>query len=114
MSHYPASKTCDNCRHWDNDGMSPYGVCRKMPPTGSGWPRVSRKDWCGEWGAWVAVGPVPEAEPVMNPLLPYETAEANHAQAEAHAASNGLPPPYDPSQINLEKRRPGRPRKVQP
>lgn len=88
--------TCDQCRHWDNDGMSPYGVCRKNPPTGSGWPRTSRKDWCGEWCAWVAVGPVP-----------------NHAQAEAHAASNGLPPPYDPSQITLEKRRPGRPKKVQ-
>ena len=77
MSHYPASKTCDICRHWDNDGMSPYGVCRKMPPTGSGWPRVSRKDWCGEWDEVLMVGPVPEA------------------------------------QGDVEKRRPGRPRKVE-
>ena len=100
--------------------MSPYGVCRKNPPTGSGWPRVSRKDWCGEYAAV----PVPEAQSVSNPLLPYETVEANHAQAEAYAASKGLPPPYNPAMIFVdgpdfdlsppEKRRPGRPRKVQP
>lgn len=108
MNHSPVSNTCDQCRHWDNDGMSPYGVCRKNPPTGSGWPRTSRKDWCGEYGY-----PVVEAYPVIDPLPLYKTVKANHAQAEAYAVSNGLPPPYDPSQINLEKRRPGRPRKVE-
>lgn len=85
MNHSPVSNTCDQCRHWDNDGMSPYGVCRKNPPTGSGWPRTSRKDWCGEYGY-----PVVEAGPVMNPLPLSETVEDNP-----------------------EKRRPGRPRKVE-
>ena len=107
MTQSPVSNTCDQCRHWDNDGLAPYGVCRHSPPTGSGWPRTSRKDWCGEYGL-----PVVEAGPVINPLLHYEIVEADHAQAAAYAASNGLPPLYDPSQINLEKRRPGRPRKA--
>jgi hypothetical protein len=103
MNQSPAYKTCDVCRHWDNDGMSPYGVCRKNPPTGSGWPRVSRKDWCGEWDTWVA--------------LP----KFNFDQAKAYAESNGLPPPYEPVinplppyetvEATVEKRRPGRPRK---
>jgi len=84
MNHSPASSTCDQCRHWDNDGMSPYGTCRHSPPTGSGWPRVSRKDWCGEFAA----APVPEAHPVMNPLSLPESVE-----------------------VNSEKRRPGRPKK---
>lgn len=83
MSQSPVFNTCDICRHWDNDGMSPYGVCRKSPPTGSGWPRVSRKDWCGEWDTWVA-------RPVSNPL-----------------------PLQEPVEGISEKRRPGRPRKVE-
>jgi len=91
MTPSPVSNTCDQCYHWDNDGMSPYGVCRKNPPTGSGWPRVSRKDWCGEWSP-AEVGLVPEAQagPVSNPLPPGESVEAT-----------------------TEKRRPGRPRKVE-
>lgn len=99
MNHSPASNTCDVCRHWDNDGLSPYGVCRKNPPTGSGWPRVSRKDWCGQFGGnaarYVAEAMVqPDSKegvvPVIKPLPFYETVE-------------------DDSQ----KRRPGRPKKVQ-
>lgn len=82
MSQSPVFNTCDVCRHWDNDGMSPYGVCRKNPPTGSGWPRVTRKDWCGEWDTWVALP--------GNPLPLQESVE-------------GI----------SEKRRPGRPRKVE-
>lgn len=105
MNHSPVSNTCDQCRHWDNDGMSPYGVCRKNPPTGSGWPRTSRKDWCGEYGY-----PVVEAGPVMNPLLPYETVEAKLTQAEAYAEFLNGP---DFSLSPPEKRRPGRPRKVE-
>ena len=92
MNHSPVSNTCDQCRHWDNDGLSPYGVCRHSPPTGSGWPRVSRKDWCGEYGY-----PVVEAQPpypVMNPLPLGETVEGTDFY---------LSPP--------EKRRPGRPKK---
>ena len=86
MSQSPASNTCDVCRHWDNDGMSPYGTCRHSPPTGSGWPRVSRKDWCGEFAT--ASVPVPETQPVSNPL-PVQESVADIS----------------------EKRRPGRPRK---
>ena len=93
------ARTCDQCRHWDNDGMSPYGVCRHSPPTGSGWPRVSRKDWCGEYGY-----PVVEAGPVMNPLPLSETVEDNRA-IFLDGPDFDLSPP--------EKRRPGRPRKVE-
>ena len=109
MNHSPASNTCDVCRHWDNDGMSPYGTCRKNPPTGSGWPRVSRKDWCGEYGL-----PVPEAQSVSNPLLPYETAEGNRAETEPVFNDTVFLDGPDFDLSPPEKRRPGRPRKVQP
>ena len=105
MNHSPASNTCDQCRHWDNDGMSPYGVCRKNPPTGSGWPRTSRKDWCGQFGGnaarYVAEA---TAQPVMNPLPLSETVEGNRA-IFLDGPDFDLSPP--------EKRRPGRPRKVE-
>ena len=40
---------CSSCRYWDNDGISPYGLCRARPPVAQlGWPRTSPADWCAE------------------------------------------------------------------
>ena len=60
--------TCPNCLYWDRHGGDPYGVCRANPPTGNGWPRTSRDDWCGHWEAAPVPPPPPAPEP--KPVAP--------------------------------------------
>jgi hypothetical protein len=44
---------------WTNGGGSYHYECHRLPPfvavveraVKSGWPQVSRDDWCGEWEA---------------------------------------------------------------
>ena len=41
-------ENCRECKFWDHDGLSSYGICRAVPPAGQlGWPRVQPHDWCG-------------------------------------------------------------------
>jgi hypothetical protein len=53
------SDTCPTCKYWDRHGTDPYGICRANPPTGSGWPRTSRDDWCGRWEILPTPAPAP-------------------------------------------------------
>jgi hypothetical protein len=51
MSTLSTTNLCPTCKYWDNDGVSPYGLCRFYPPTGSGWGRTGKLDWCAQWQA---------------------------------------------------------------
>lgn len=55
------TERCQNCRFWLDldDAWAGSGACRRYPPTdnnssgnwGSGFPKVGRHKWCGEYQA---------------------------------------------------------------
>jgi len=45
---------CERCQFYDqiegpHVGLWPLGVCRRFPPVEGTWPKVTSKDWCGEF-----------------------------------------------------------------